>query len=67
MSNNPIVGSRRIGQRSDQPQSSKHVCIFKLERKGALYTGEVVCTVCGLYLSSLQDRPPGTRQGRTGT
>jgi len=57
MSNNPI----------DQPQSGKHVCIFELERKDALFTGKVVCTVCGIYLSSQQDRPPGTRQGRTGT
>ena len=57
MSDNPI----------DQPQSGKHVCIFELERKDALFTGEVVCTVCGVYLSSQQDRPPGTRQGRTGT
>ena len=57
MSNNPI----------DQPQCGKHVCIFELERKDALFTGKVVCTVCGIYLSSQQDRPPGTRQGRTGT
>jgi hypothetical protein len=42
MSNNPI----------DQPQSGKHVCIFELERKGALFTAEVVCTVCGAYLSA---------------
>ena len=67
MSNNPIFGSLGMGQGSDQPQSGKHVCIFELERKGALFTAEVVCTVCGVYLSSQQDRPPGTRQGRTGT
>jgi hypothetical protein len=67
MSNNPIFGSLRMGQRSDQPQSSKHVCIFELERKGAVFTAEVVCRVCGVYLSSQQDWPPGTRQGRTGT
>jgi hypothetical protein len=29
-----------------------------LARKGALITAEVVCTVCGVYLSSQQDRPP---------
>ena len=67
MSNNPIFGSLPMGQWSDRPQSGKHVCIFVLERKGALLTAEVVCTVCGVYLSSQQDRPPGTRQGRTGT
>ena len=39
------------------PQFSKHVCIFGLERKGGLLTAEVVCTVCGAYLSSEQDRP----------
>ena len=63
MSNNPIVGSLRMGQL----QPGKHVCIFELERKDALLTAEVVCTVCGVYLSSQQDRPLGTRQGRTGT
>jgi len=52
--------------RSNQPQFSKHVCIFELERKGGLFTAEVVCTVCGVYLSSQQNWPPGTRQGRTG-
>jgi hypothetical protein len=61
MLNNPIVGSVRMGQQRDQPQSSKHVCIFELERKGALLTAEVVCTVCGVHLSSQQDRLPGTR------
>jgi hypothetical protein len=65
MSNNPIFGSLRM--RSDQPQSGKHVCIFELERKDALLTAEVVCTVCGVYLSSQQNWPPRTRQGRTGT
>ena len=48
-------------------QVCKHTCIFELERKRTVFTGEVVCTVCGVYLSSQQDRPPGTRQGRTGT
>ena len=66
MSNNPIVSSLPMGQWSD-PQSGKHVCIFELERKGTLFTAEVVCTVCGVYLSSQQDRPPGTSQGRTGS
>ncbi len=67
MLNNPIFRSLRKGQGSDQPESGKHVCIFELERKGALFTTEVVCTVCGVYLSSQQDRAPATRQGRTGT
>jgi len=44
----------------------KHVCIFELERKGTLITSAVVCTVCGVYLTSQQDRPPGTTRGRTG-
>jgi hypothetical protein len=44
MSNNPIF----------QPQSGKHVCIFEMERKGPLFTAEVVCRVCGVYLSSLK-------------
>lgn len=55
-----------MGHRIDQPQS-KHVCIFELERKGALITAEVVCMVCGVYLSSQQDRPPGIRQGPENT
>ena len=41
-----------------QPQFTKHVCIFELERKGGLFTAEVVCTVCGVYLSSQQEWPP---------
>jgi hypothetical protein len=61
MLNNPIIGPVRMGQRRDQPQPSKHVCIFGLERKGGLLTAEVVCTVCGVHLSSQQDRLPGTR------
>jgi hypothetical protein len=32
--------------------SRKHVCIFELERKGGSFTGDIVCTVCGGYLSS---------------
>ena len=67
MSNNPIVGSLRMGQRRDQPQSGKHVCIYELERKGVVFTAEVVCRVCGVYLSSQQDQPLVTREGRTGT
>ena len=34
----------------------KHVHIFEYERKGRLFTGLIVCTACGFYLSS-QDRP----------
>ena len=56
-----------MGQRSYKTQVGKHVCIFELERKGDLFTTEVVCTVCGVYLSSQEDQPPGTRQDRTGT
>jgi hypothetical protein len=65
MSNNPIFRPLRMGQRS--VQFYKHVCVFELERKGGMFIAEVVCTVCGAYLSSQQDRPPGTRQGRTET
>jgi hypothetical protein len=60
MLNNPM------GQRRDQPQSGNHVCIFELERKRNFLTANVVCTVCGVYLCSEQDRQQGTRQGRTG-
>ena len=52
--------------RSNQSQFTQHVCIFELERKRGSFTSEVVCMVCGVYLSSQQDRPPGKRQGRTG-
>ena len=45
----------------------QHVCIFEMERKGKVFTAEVVCMVCGIYLSAQQDRPAGTRQGRTET
>ena len=48
--------------RSNQPYFSKHTCIFELEHKGTVFTAEVVCMVCGVYLSSQQDRPLGTRQ-----
>jgi hypothetical protein len=44
--------------RSNQPLFSKHVCIFELERKSGLFTAEVVCTVCGAYLSSQREWPP---------
>ena len=33
-------------------KSVKHTCIFELEHKGNVFTGEVVCTACGVYLSS---------------
>jgi len=48
-------------------KSVKHTCVFELERQGNVFTGEVVCTACGVYLSSQPDRPTGKRQGRTGT
>jgi hypothetical protein len=41
--------ARRADNRS---QPEKHVCIFELERKGRAFTGEVVCILCGSYLSS---------------
>jgi hypothetical protein len=42
-----------MAQRADnRSQRDKHVCIFELERKGRAFTGEVVCIVCGVYLSS---------------
>jgi len=44
----------------------KHVCIFEMEHKGHVFTAEIVCMVCGVYLSAQQDRQPGTRRGRTG-
>jgi hypothetical protein len=49
----------RVGQWRAQSRFGKHVCIFDLERKGAVFTAEVVCRVCGVYLSSQQDRPQG--------
>ena len=36
----------------DPPHSRKHVCVFQLERKGSYFTTDVVCTVCGIKLSS---------------
>ena len=47
-------------------QPGKHVCIFEMEHKGRVFTAEVVCMLCGVYLSAQQDRPPDTGQGRTG-
>ena len=42
-----------MAQRTDnRSRPDKHICIFELERKGRIFTGEVVCTVCGVYLSS---------------
>jgi len=66
MSNNPLFGSLRMGQRRDQPQYGKHVCIFELARKGAVLTAEIVCMVCGVYLSAQQDRPAGKSKAAQG-
>jgi hypothetical protein len=41
-----------MAQPVGHPQPEKHVCFFALERKGRTFTGEVVCMVCGVYLSS---------------
>jgi len=41
-----------MAQRTDPIQPHKHVCIFELERKGRHFTSDVVCTVCGVKLSS---------------
>ena len=57
-------GGRLMWDKQTQPE--KHVCIFEMEHKGHVFTAEIVCMVCGVYLSAQQDRPPGTRQGRTG-
>jgi hypothetical protein len=52
--------AEREGRRlmSDQhTQPGTHVCIFEMESKGPLrrfFTAEVVCRVCGVYLSSLK-------------
>ena len=43
-----------MAQRTDQSRTDKHVCIFELERKGDAFTENVVCRVCGVYLSSLE-------------
>lgn len=39
-------------------KSTKHTCVFGMERKGNLFTGEVVCAACGVYLSSLDPVSP---------
>jgi uncharacterized Zn finger protein (UPF0148 family) len=44
-----------MSQAANSSHRHKHVCIFELERKGASFTGEVVCTVCGAYVSSQND------------
>jgi hypothetical protein len=41
-----------MAQRGQPFQPEKHVCVYALERKGGAFTGEVVCTVCGIYLTS---------------
>ena len=47
-----------MAQRTDPSHSDKHVCIFELERKGDAFTENVVCRVCGVYLSSLEQAQP---------
>lgn len=44
-----------MAQRTDPFQSKKHVCILELEREGGSFTGDVVCTICGLKLSSVNE------------
>jgi hypothetical protein len=56
-----------MAERNDSAKSHKHVCIFELERKGAYFTGDVICTVCGVKLSSeteasVTDEPPPENQ-----
>jgi hypothetical protein len=41
-----------MAQENNRAESRKHICIFELERKGAYFTGDVVCSVCGVRLSS---------------
>lgn len=53
-----------MGQHSYPFQPRKHVCIFELEREGLVSTGAIVCTVCGVYLSS-PERP--SAQDMTGS
>jgi hypothetical protein len=45
-------GETDMGQWIYPSKSLKHTCIFEMERKGTVFTGEVVCTACGVYLSS---------------
>jgi hypothetical protein len=47
-----------MGQWIYPSKSEKHTCIFESERKGTVFTGEVVCTTCGVYLSALDPVPP---------
>ena len=35
-----------------QTHCEKHICIYELERKGNYFTDNVVCRICGVYLSS---------------
>jgi hypothetical protein len=41
-----------MAQDNNPAQTKKHICIFQLERKGAYFTADVVCTVCGEKLAS---------------
>jgi len=50
-----------MAQRINPSESDKHICIFELERKGDHYTENVVCRLCGVYLSSLEQTPPQQR------
>ena len=38
-------------------QSDKHVCIFELQWNSGYLTSDVVCTICGLKLSSVCPMP----------
>jgi hypothetical protein len=50
----------RMGDEFIQPSRSRtHIPIFSYERKGGSFTGDIVCTVCGVYLS---EHDPLTRQ-----
>lgn len=44
----------------------QHVHIFEYERKDDLFTGLIVCTVCGVYLSS-SDEPSAQEKAATRT
>ena len=45
-----------MAQRTDF-KANRHVCIFEMERKNRSFTGHVVCTVCGVKLSSANQAP----------
>jgi len=47
-----------MAQRADPYDSDKHICVFELEKKGDYFTENVVCRVCGVHLSSLEQAPP---------